>query len=106
MPKWEESELMAFPSPAHSSGTAPGSTPSASITAAAVPGPARTARHRSQPAPPGVTAQVARTDEGDHQREKLQFALAVALTRGDREREEVLRDQIAALGGYCEEPGT
>lgn len=44
--------------------------------------------------------------EGEHQLEKLQFALAVALTRGDQLRSEALRDQIAALGGNLEEPGT
>jgi predicted component of type VI protein secretion system len=44
--------------------------------------------------------------EGDHQLEKLEFALAVALTRGDNTRTAQLRDQIAALGGNHEEPGT
>jgi hypothetical protein len=44
--------------------------------------------------------------EGEHQREKLQFALAVALTRGDLARSQLLRDQIAALGEELEEPGT
>jgi len=44
--------------------------------------------------------------EGDHQLEKLEFALAVALTRGDLQRSENLRNQIAALGGNQEEPGT
>lgn len=44
--------------------------------------------------------------EGDHQLEKLQFALAVALTRGDLQRSEQLRHQINALGGNREEPGT
>jgi hypothetical protein len=44
--------------------------------------------------------------EGDHQLEKLEFALAVALTRGDLRRSEELRDAIAALGGNQEEPGT
>ncbi|MDA0887421.1 MAG: hypothetical protein O2977_07125 [Cyanobacteria bacterium] len=44
--------------------------------------------------------------EGDHQLEKLEFALAVALTRGDLQRSQTLRDQIAALGGNLEEPGT
>jgi protein-arginine kinase activator protein McsA len=44
--------------------------------------------------------------EGDHQLEKLEFALAVALTRGDSHRSAQLRDQIAALGGNLEEPGT
>ncbi|MCP9927137.1 hypothetical protein [Cyanobium sp. CH-040] len=46
------------------------------------------------------------SSDGEHQLEKLQFALAVALTRGDRERERFLREQIAALGGHGEEPGT
>ncbi|CAK6698775.1 hypothetical protein OGCDGJMD_02526 [Cyanobium usitatum str. Tous] len=44
--------------------------------------------------------------EGEHQLEKLEFALAVALTRGDEQRSQSLRDQIAALGGNREEPGT
>lgn len=43
---------------------------------------------------------------GDHQLEKLEFALAVALTRGDQQRSALLREQIAALGGNQEEPGT
>lgn len=44
--------------------------------------------------------------EREHQLEKLEFALAVALTRGDQQRTQNLRDQIAALGGNQEEPGT
>ena len=44
--------------------------------------------------------------EGEHQLEKLEFALAVALTRGDVQRSEQLRHQIDALGGNREEPGT
>lgn len=44
--------------------------------------------------------------EGEHQLEKLEFALAVALTRGDQGRSRQLRDQIEALGGNREEPGT
>jgi len=44
--------------------------------------------------------------EGEHQLEKLEFALAVALTRGDEQRSAQLRDLIAALGGNREEPGT
>lgn len=44
--------------------------------------------------------------EGDHNLEKLEFALAVALTRGDLQRSQLLREQIAALGGNREEPGT
>ena len=44
--------------------------------------------------------------EGGHQLEKLEFALAVAITRGDRCRSDQLRAQIADLGGNIEEPGT
>jgi hypothetical protein len=44
--------------------------------------------------------------EGGHQLEKLEFALAVAMTRGDQQRVDRLRDQIDALGGNREEPGT
>ncbi len=44
--------------------------------------------------------------EGGHQLEKLEFALAVAITRGDQQRTDQLRDQIADLGGNREEPGT
>ena len=44
--------------------------------------------------------------EGGHQLEKLEFALAVAITRGDDSRCELLRGQIAELGGNIEEPGT
>lgn len=71
--------------------------PPASACAATSPRPA--APSRCQPG--------ARTPaEGEHQREKLQFALAVALTRGDVARSQQLRDQIAALGEELEEPGT
>jgi len=50
--------------------------------------------------------QAANPSEGEHQLEKLEFALAVALTRGDLQRSEQLRHAIAALGGNQEEPGT
>jgi hypothetical protein len=66
----------------------------------------RSAQHPSQP---GIARPIAarRTfAEGDHQLEKLEFALAVAVTRGDQQRSEQLRAQIAALGGNREEPGT
>lgn len=42
----------------------------------------------------------------EHQLEKLEFALAVALTKGDQPRSAELRRQIDALGGNNEEPGT
>ena len=44
--------------------------------------------------------------EGGHQLEKLEFALAVAQTRGDEEKSIVLRKKIVELGGNVEEPGT
>ena len=44
--------------------------------------------------------------EGGHQLEKLEFALAVAQTKGDGERSEILRKKIVELGGNIEEPGT
>ena len=47
-----------------------------------------------------------RSSDGEHLLEKLEFALAVAITRGDAARVQALRDQIAALGGNSEEPGT
>jgi len=50
--------------------------------------------------------QASSPSEGEHQLEKLEFALAVALTRGDLQRSEQLRHAIAAMGGNQEEPGT
>ena len=44
--------------------------------------------------------------EGGHQLEKLEFALAVAQTKGDGEKSEILKKQIFELGGNVEEPGT
>ncbi|MFL0769306.1 MAG: hypothetical protein AB8E87_07175 [Prochlorococcus sp.] len=44
--------------------------------------------------------------EGGHQLEKLEFALAIAQTRGDQAQTEKLAAQIADLGGNIEEPGT
>ena len=44
--------------------------------------------------------------EGGHQLEKLEFALAVAQTRGDCEKSEILKKKIVELGGNVEEPGT
>ena len=44
--------------------------------------------------------------EGDHQLEKLEFALAVAQTQGDLEKSLSLRKKIVELGGNVEEPGT
>ena len=44
--------------------------------------------------------------EGGHQLEKLEFALAVAQTKGDLEKSLSLRKKIIELGGNAEEPGT
>ena len=44
--------------------------------------------------------------EGGHQLEKLEFALAVAQTKGDLKRSEILKKRIMELGGNVEEPGT
>ena len=66
--------------------------------------------HRSVPVAPAASGTPACSSrsfaEGGHQLEKLEFALAVAITRGDASRVMQLRDQIAALGGNREEPGT
>ena len=93
---------MAYPAPTPSgpsSGSphaARGARTPASAGAAASPRPTAASRCQTPRTPA----------EGEHQREKLQFALAVALTRGDLARSQQLRDQIAALGEELEEPGT
>jgi len=91
---------MAFPNHAHSE-------PTASVSLSGSPS---AATHGSGLR---ITPPVARCHlqsgpqiEGEHQLEKLEFALAVALTRGDQTRSQLLRDQIEALGGNREEPGT
>ena len=44
--------------------------------------------------------------EGGHQLEKLEFALAIAQTKGDEKKSLILRKKIVELGGNIEEPGT
>tara|TARA_Y100001978_G_C23675203_1_gene425985 strand:- start:764 stop:961 length:198 start_codon:yes stop_codon:yes gene_type:complete len=44
--------------------------------------------------------------ENGHQLEKLEFALAVAQTKGDGKRSAILKKKIVELGGNVEEPGT
>ena len=44
--------------------------------------------------------------EGGHQLEKLEFALAIAQTKGDKKKSIILRKKIVELGGNVEEPGT
>ena len=72
-------------------------------------GPRNTGNSRCSHAPgsPGLSSpNCSGFFEGGHQLEKLEFALAVAMTRGDASRCEMLRGQIAELGGNIEEPGT
>ena len=45
-------------------------------------------------------------EERGHALEKLEFSLAIAEVRGDSARCDLLRTQIANLGGNAEEPGT
>ena len=44
--------------------------------------------------------------EGGHQLEKLEFALAIAQTKGDEKKSIILKKKIFDLGGNVEEPGT
>ena len=81
---------------AHSASKPP--TPSAAAGARG----SQAAGARSQPVRPCVHS----SEEASHELEKLEFALAVAITRGDREREAACRAAIDALGGNREEPGT
>ncbi|MEB3333045.1 MAG: hypothetical protein VKI83_11205 [Synechococcaceae cyanobacterium] len=61
-------------------------------------------QHRAKPGHQRLP--MCRTVEGDHQLEKLEFALAVARSRGDHSRCEMLWQAIEGLGGNLEEPGT
>lgn len=69
---------------------------------AAAPRGTQSAAARTQPNRPCVRS----SEEASHELEKLEFALAVAITRGDHERENACRAAIEALGGNREEPGT
>ena len=44
--------------------------------------------------------------ELDHQLEKLEFALALSQTIGDKSKSAMIRDQIEVIGYKFEEPGT
>ena len=72
-------------------------------------GPRNTGKRRCSlaPDPSGLSSACSSGFiEGGHQLEKLEFALAVAITRGDQSKSDQLRAQIADLGGNIEEPGT
>lgn len=88
---------MAFPSSSHAS------TPNGPTGQGTALHHGTAGFRRGSAAPPTTPA---RGSEGEHQLEKLEFALAVAITRGDTARIAALREQIAALGGNWEEPGT
>lgn len=92
---------MAFPHRLHSEQQPSAAHAGSGSQAASSRPPASTPRCHLQPG-----SQPGSEVEGEHQLEKLEFALAVALTRGDQQRSRLLRDQIEALGGNCEEPGT
>lgn len=109
---------MTFPSPANS-GFANGSSnrwpdDSCSLSSQTLSSHAAAMHGSAASIPAGVASAVrcsgngfpTISGDGEHQLEKLEFALAVALTRGDWQRSQQLRDQIAALGGNLEEPGT
>ena len=63
-------------------------------------------RTRAASTPPCTPGSRSGFEERGHQLEKLQFAHAIASMRGDVERSELLKRQIAELGGNAEEPGT
>ena len=44
--------------------------------------------------------------EIDHQLEKLEFALAISQTKGDKIKSDQIKDQIKLIGVKYEEPGT
>jgi hypothetical protein len=92
--------VMAFPS-----SSSPSSFQSSTGSAAGIPHTPNGVSRATNSAPHCQWRRHSQ-EEGDHQLEKLEFALAVALTRGDLQRSEQLRSQIAALGGNQEEPGT
>ena len=53
-----------------------------------------------------VSAATITFSEQDHQLEKLEFALALALSEGYHDKAHHLRSCIEALGDQGEEPGT
>ena len=45
-------------------------------------------------------------NEKDYQLEKLEFALAISESEGDKKKSDYLRSQIESIGLSFEEPGT
>lgn len=94
---------MAYPN-SHASGAGPSQTVTQGNAQALASARSLAGSASRLPHPPRQP--ITGTSEGEHQLEKLEFALAVALTRGDQERTQQLRQAIAELGGNQEEPGT
>ena len=80
--------------------------PVMAFTTCTTSGPRKSANSRCSIAPESSDASTSGFFEGGHQLEKLEFALAVAITRGDQSKSDQLRAQIDDLGGNIEEPGT
>ena len=105
---------MAFPTSAHGSSSGPVHGGSTCAPSGSAPAPARCSAAAGSSSPLCSSADVSgaplltrvRGSEGEHRLEKLEFALAVALSRREMARVQQLRDQIDALGGNAEEPGT
>ncbi len=53
-----------------------------------------------------IPAAASTFSERDHQLEKLEFALALALSQGCHDKAHLLLSRIKALGDNGEEPGT
>jgi hypothetical protein len=95
---------MSFPSSSHHQhGGLSNSAPSTSVPSCSA---VNQQTRQGMAASPRSSAGHPLPTDGEHQLEKLQFALAIALTRGDTMRSSELRDEIAKLGGNREEPGT
>ena len=63
-------------------------------------------RARAVSTPPCTPGSRSGFEERGHQLEKLEFALAIAQTKGDEKASIILRKKIIELGGNVEEPGT
>lgn len=94
---------MSFPSSHQTPGVLPTSSPSAPASSRTV---AMQGSRQAANGLPRSTTCYPLPLEGDHQLEKLEFALAIALTRGEAQRSRQLREEIDRLGGNREEPGT
>ena len=76
------------------------------MTASIPPSSACTSPRSSRTGHASVVRARSGFEERGHALEKLEFSLAIAEVRGDSARCDLLRSQIANLGGNAEEPGT